>query len=37
MVEFSNAVIPEDKYCAPQANNPCPPTIIENTSMPNQF
>lgn len=27
IVEFNNAVIPEERYCAPQASNPCPPTI----------
>ena len=28
IVEFNNAVIPEDKYCAPNTNRPCPPKIV---------
>ena len=33
IVEFNNAVIPDDRYCAPHTSNPWPPKIIEAPSI----
>lgn len=35
-MEFNRDVIPEERYCAPQASRPCPPTI-KNIPRTNEF
>lgn len=37
IVEFNKAVIPEERYCAPQTNKPCPPTIIKALRISTSF